>query len=337
MKRQFSKVTIAIVLMLTGTVLAENRSQAIMVTGFWNPTGQMIAPFCTDSYLNPSGWIGKNWENRGFDLYSFFPEPGSYTGVFEVDYQNVWKDFWHIADSIKPVAIVSFGAGAGPWEIETIARNLNQWVNDYKVPRQPTPSPPDSTVSTNYARKATLPLKEIKTAVIRETPVSAWIDSAGNPGAFLCEYIAYLGMWYQSIHRSPTDPSQCQMAGFIHVSDRQVTLNQGKEATIATLREVIKKLDISSIAHPRRTDQSSLQVCRVKEINFSVTIPQNQAINLAVYSMKGKRLHTIDRGEKQAGTYTYTIKKGQLTPGSYLCHLKTENHGGLSKAFVIVK
>ena len=45
----------------------------IMLTGYWNPTGQMIAQFSNDSYLNPDGWKGANWEGWGFNIYSFFP------------------------------------------------------------------------------------------------------------------------------------------------------------------------------------------------------------------------------------------------------------------------
>ncbi|UCF50429.1 MAG: hypothetical protein JSU91_02810, partial [Thermoplasmatales archaeon] len=76
-------------------VLLEDDLPNIMLTGYWNPTGQMIAPFSTDPYLNPDGWKGENWEDRGYDIYSFFPTPGTYNGTFEVDYQNTWDDFWN--------------------------------------------------------------------------------------------------------------------------------------------------------------------------------------------------------------------------------------------------
>ena len=40
----------------------------IMITGYWNPTGQMIAPFSNDTFLNPMGWKGAHWEDRGYDI-----------------------------------------------------------------------------------------------------------------------------------------------------------------------------------------------------------------------------------------------------------------------------
>ncbi|GAG18751.1 unnamed protein product, partial [marine sediment metagenome] len=55
----------------------------IMLTGYWNPTGQMIAPFSNDTYLNPDGWKGANWEGLGYNIYSYFPTPYTYNGTFE--------------------------------------------------------------------------------------------------------------------------------------------------------------------------------------------------------------------------------------------------------------
>jgi pyrrolidone-carboxylate peptidase len=209
----------------------------IMLTGYWNPTGQMIAPFSTDPYLNPDGWIGENWEDRGYDIYSYFPTPGTYNGTFEVDYQKTWDDFWEITEEIKPFAIISFGAGAGQWEIEYNARNLDSWVNDYEPPYQPTPCPPDDTVPAGHVRHSTLPVQEIEDAVNENTSVSAWVDWNGDPGRFLCEYMAYLGMWYQSIyHNDSIYP--CQSAGFIHVKNT-VPVEDAMEAAKVTIRVTI--------------------------------------------------------------------------------------------------
>ncbi len=213
----------------------------IMLTGYWNPTGQMIAPFSNDTYLNPGGWKGANWEGRGFNIYSFFPNPGPYNGTFEVDYQDTWEDFWNITEEIKPIAIISFGAGAGPWEIEYNARNLNNWVPDNKPPYQPTPCPPDHTKPTDYVRHSTLPVQSIADAVNNQTTVTAWIDWSGNPGAYLCEYMAYLGMWYQELHNNTRNPYYCSASGFIHVNSA-VALGDAMEATNVTIREVIKYL-----------------------------------------------------------------------------------------------
>ena len=213
----------------------------IMLTGYWNPTGHMIAQFSDDSYLNPDGWKGANWEDWGFNIYSFFPKPGTYNGTFEVDYQDTWEDFWSITEEINPIAIISFGAGAGPWEIEYNARNLDSWVPDSVPPYQPTPCPPDDTKPVGYVRHSTLPVQEIADAVNDQTTVYAWVDWNGNPGAYLCEYMAYLGMWYQDIHNTTDDTYPCWSSGFIHVTSG-LPLEDAIEATEITLREVIKYL-----------------------------------------------------------------------------------------------
>jgi len=219
----------------------ENDFPNIMLTGYWNPTGQMIAQFSTDPYLNPDGWKGENWEGRGYDIYSFFPKPGTYNGTFEVDYQNTWADFWDITTEIKPIAIISFGAGQGQWEIEYNARNLDKWIDDNKPPYQPTPCPPDETVPAGYVRHSTLPVQKIEDAVNEQTSIDAWVDWNGNPGAYLCEYMAYLGMWYQSIHENDSiDP--CKASGFIHVKNT-ITVEVCMVATNVTIRETIDYLN----------------------------------------------------------------------------------------------
>jgi hypothetical protein len=223
-------------------IVTLNANPKIMVTGYWNPTGQMIAPFSKDVALNPDGWIGENWENRGYDIYSYFPTPGSYEGDFEVDYQDTSNDFWAITDTLKPIAIISFGAGEGEWEIECNARNLTNWYNDYEIPYQPTPNPPDTTAQINFYRHSTLPVYDIANAVNNETTVDAWIDSLSNPGAFLCEFMAYHGMWYQDIHSSSEDEAPCLAAGFIHV-DNSVALSECEAAAQHTIRTTIDFLE----------------------------------------------------------------------------------------------
>ena len=37
----------------------------ILITGYWPPTNEMIRDFSQDLSLNPDGWIGNNWENKG--------------------------------------------------------------------------------------------------------------------------------------------------------------------------------------------------------------------------------------------------------------------------------
>jgi hypothetical protein len=105
-------------------------------------------------------------------------------------------------------------------------------------------------------RHSTLPVQEIADAVNSQTSVNAWVDWNGNPGAYLCEYIAYLGMWYQDIYNDTGDPYRCLKAGFIHVKS-SVNLQDAMEATNITIREVIKSMvdyppDIPIINGPTR-------------------------------------------------------------------------------------
>ncbi|MBN1788390.1 MAG: PASTA domain-containing protein [Sedimentisphaerales bacterium] len=221
-----------------------------MLTGYWPPTNEMLRQFSTDPVQNPGGWQGQNWEGRGYDIYAFFPEfPGGTgsnpkgDGDFEVDYQDVSNDFWLITEQIHPVAIMSYGAGAGPWEIEYNARNLSSWSNDYLTPKQPTPSPPDSSQSTGYVRNSTLPVQDIADAINASgLGISAWVDWSGNPGAFLCEYMAYHDGWYQDIHSNPNDAYYCAAAGFTHLSN-SISVSNATEGVEVALRATIAYLD----------------------------------------------------------------------------------------------
>lgn len=261
-KKGLSFFVIAILLITTTVTLSEENSSKleikqtyetytnekpnIMVTGFWNPTGQMIAQFSTNTELNPEGWMGENWEDLGFDIYSFFPDPDTYSGDFEVDYQDTWEDFWRITDELNPIAIVSFGAGAGPWEIEYNAVNRDSWVGDETAPFQPTPNPPDDTVPPDYVRHSTLPVQNIEDAVNQQTAVDAWVDWDGNPGRYLCNYMAYLVMWYQNMHNSTDDESCCKSAGFIHVN-ANVPVEDAKEAAEISIRETISYIKSTNL------------------------------------------------------------------------------------------
>ncbi len=237
MKIQYLILTLFFALSIN--LLAQEK-QNILVTGYWNPTGKMIAHFSNDTILNADGWQGENWEGLGFNVHSFFPEPGVYTGIFEVDYQNVLRDFNHLTDSLKPVAVISFGAGNGPWEIESGARNLNSWVSDGNLPYYPTPNPPDSTTAVNTVRSSTLPLEEIYNSVNNETTITARIDTTNNLGAYICEFTGFLDAWY---HDNNQDESSfpCYKSGFIHVKSNLPLSSVTKAANI-TVRETANAL-----------------------------------------------------------------------------------------------
>ena len=237
--------------------LAAN-TKNILLTGYWPPTNEMVRPFSANPTLNPAGWIGQNWEARGYNVYAYFPtfavptctSCGQGSGDFEVDYQDTSSDFWSIVATLQPVAIVTCSRTSGNfvWQVELNAINYTAWTNDYTAPLQPTPSPPDSTVAGGFTRQSTLPMQAIVDAV-NAVPlgITASIDPT-NSGNFLSGYMAYHGMWYQSIHAAANDPARCVAAGHIHVGDA-ITWSNAHEATKISLREVLDHVD-SILASP---------------------------------------------------------------------------------------
>lgn len=229
-----------------------------MITGFWPPTNEMIRPFSTNPSLNPSGWIGEDWEGRGYDIHSFFPtfpsdgvgQPG--VGEMRVDYQAVSEDFWRIANELRPIAIITFSWTGGraeygwkDWELEARHRNRTTWTNDYEAPFQPTPSPPDPTMTPNGIRYSTLPMEEIRDAVnTAGVGPQSYIDDFSTTfgGSFVSEFTGYHATWYQSLHADPNDPLWCIGAGHIHVG-QNVTVEEGILATQVTLRALTTWLD----------------------------------------------------------------------------------------------
>ena len=254
-----------LIFILAGGDCLAGHTQNIMLTGYWPPTNEILREFSTNSTQNPGGWKGQNWEGRGYDVYAFFPEfPGGTgsnpkgNGDFEVDYQDVgsWQppanptgDFWRITSQVHPVAIMSYGAGAGPFEIEYNARNLTSWSNDYLDPKQPTPVPPDGGQVFGYVRNSSLPVEAIAESVNSSgLGLKAWIDWDGDPGAFLCEYMAYHDGWYQSLHSDPCDQYYCVAAGFTHLANG-TSVSTATAGVEAALRALINQLDSQLIQY----------------------------------------------------------------------------------------
>ncbi|MBI1190694.1 MAG: hypothetical protein GC200_08470 [Tepidisphaera sp.] len=227
----------------------------IMITGYWPPTNEMLRPFSQNSSQNPGGWQGLNWEGRGYNIYSYFPEfPGGVnqnprgTGDFQVDYQAASADFWRITGELKPCAIITFSRGdpGSNWELESRARKLplNQWSPDYLAPTQPTPDLPIASEPDGMIRYSSLPMSDIRTAVQAAIPgFNAFIDTSNNfGGTFVSEFTSYHGAWYQNLHSSPNDPAQCFAGGHIHVGIN-TPLATAQIATFATLRTLEGYLD----------------------------------------------------------------------------------------------
>jgi hypothetical protein len=225
----------------------------ILMTGYWPPSNEAVRRFSADPVQNPQGWIGSNWENRGYDVYSYFPDfanpnctsCGTGTGDFEVDYQDTSADFWPIANALQPVAIITFSRtnASFSWEVEMNAYNFAIWTNDYVAPVQPTPAPPDGSVPAETLRISSLPMQtivdDITTAHLGLDP---FICMTQHAGGFVSGFMAYHGMWYQSLHSAPADPARCIAAGHVHVGP-QIPWATARRAAEVTLRSVIRHVD----------------------------------------------------------------------------------------------
>ena len=223
----------------------------ILLTGYWPPSNEAIRPFSRSLLLNPDGWIGENWEDRGYDVVSFFPvfnppdcsNCGQGTGDLEVDYQDTSIDFWNIVDTLSPVAIVTFSRGYidNSWELEWKYYNLTTWSNDFTPPYLPTPNPPESDVPINYIRYSSLPLDTIVAAIDSSgLGLTAYIDYTDGAGGYLSEFKGYHGVWYKAEMDSLNIP--CYLAGHVHVGGL-VDWETAHEAAKITLREIIKIVD----------------------------------------------------------------------------------------------
>jgi hypothetical protein len=230
----------------------------ILITGYWPPTNEMVRPFSTNVTLNPGGWIGGNWENRGYNIHAYFPtfanptctSCGQGVGDFEVDYQDTSADFWPIVAAVDPVAVVTFSRtnGSFVWQVEMNSVNFLNWTSDFTAPLQPTPTPPDASVPAGTVRQSTLPMQSIVDAVnAAALGITASIDPTDS-GAFLSGYMAYHGMWYQSLHAAANDRARCVAAGHIHVGPN-IPWTTAHDGTRVTLRTVTDHLD-SILAAP---------------------------------------------------------------------------------------
>lgn len=227
--------------------------RAILLTGYWPPSNEAVRRFSPSPTQNPQGWIGSNWEGRGYDVYAYFPEfsPATCTscgpgmGDLMVDYQDTSADFWTIANALQPIAIVTFSRtnAASSWEAEMNSYNSATWVADYVAPTQPTPAPPDASVPAGTLRTSTLPMVEIVTDVLEANlGLNAFICQSQSAGNFVSGFMAYHGCWYQSLHTQPSDPAWCVAAGHVHVGSG-LSWDTARRAAEVTLRTVIRHVD----------------------------------------------------------------------------------------------
>ncbi|MBC8404466.1 MAG: hypothetical protein H8E15_04515 [Planctomycetes bacterium] len=237
---------------------------AILLTGYWPPTNEGVRKFSPDPVQNPGGWQGSNWENRGYDVYSYFPEfnppdcanCGKGHGDLEVDYQDTSLDFWPIAWNIRPIAVITFSRGSwdNSWEVEINQYNRTYWIPDYLDPRRPTPEPPDDTRADDALIESSLPVQDIVDAVNQAgLGINGYVNWTGDGGGFLSEFIAYHGVWYRENHASPADPDWCVAAGHVHVG-HGVSWPKTILAVDITLRTVADYVDTVVAATVCQTD-----------------------------------------------------------------------------------
>lgn len=228
----------------------------IMVTGYWPQTNNMIRPFSANPAQNPDGWIGGDWEGRGYNIYSFFPEfPGQTgpnwgkgVGDFEVDYQDTVADWHRITAELNPVAIITFSRGnpGSSWEIETQhkRRDRIRWAPDYSDPKLPSAgSPIFQYLPVDTVLKSSLPMEDIRQAVSEAGIIDdVYLDTVGFGGNFLSEFIGLHGVWYNSLHNSEDAEFRNFAAGHIHVGI-DTPFDAAVQATEITLRTLTDYLD----------------------------------------------------------------------------------------------
>ena len=223
----------------------------ILLTGYWPPSNEGIRSFSQNHLLNPNGWIGGNWENRGYDIVSYFPiftDPdcescGQGYGDLEVDYQDTSEDWWNIIDSINPIAIITFSRGYidYSWELEWQYFNYFYWTADFTEPFYPTPAPPDSSLPINTRRYSSLPMDSIVSQIASSgLGLTPYIDYTQGAGAYLSEFMGYHGVWHKAKMDSANIP--CIVAGHVHVGGL-IDWDTAQQAVEITLREVIKVVD----------------------------------------------------------------------------------------------
>lgn len=232
--------------------ITDRTPPVILVTGYWPPTNEMVRQFSQNPELNPEGWQGDDWEGRGYDVVSYFPQfanpdcsdCGQGYGDLEVDYQDTSNDFWPISGDHLPIAIITFSRGYmdNSWEVEYNYYNRTNWIGDYSTPVMPTPNPPDQGEDAYFHRYSNLPMENVTEAVNGlGMGLNAYIDWSGDPGHFVSEFMGYHGVWYRDLNEY--GENMCITAGHVHVGGLVAT-ETARAAAEETIRQVMNYLDL---------------------------------------------------------------------------------------------
>jgi len=226
----------SLLLALLAAFTAQAATKNILVTGYWPPTNKMLVELKAN---------GKNWRRLGYDVYAFYPENTEKDGVgegdFRVDFASVYNDFMRVTGELKPVAILSFGAGQGPWELERVFYPyFTDWFLKGEIPSTvgvKTLYPIPATLAQKVPRRSSLPLEKISAAVekIGDAGLMPWIDESGGAGDYVCAFTGFLETWYESEHRDPSDEAHVKAAGFIHVNGDEEKAKASMEASLEAL------------------------------------------------------------------------------------------------------
>ena len=235
----------------------------VVVTGYSPPTNEMLRPFSANPEQNPNGWVGKNWEGTGYDVYAFFPEfppdgdptndqigdlgsVGSLESDFRVDYQDTSRDFWRIMESKQPRILITTSRGGDiAWELEAIEGNHGapqDWISDrWGEQTHPIAGSVDQRTTTllqsygNAPLPSKLPLADILAHLVPLNRAEIAIDE-GTSGNYLSGFMGLHGLYYQKITPGVL------AAGHVHVG-RDVSVQLAHELFVETLKVVLK-------AHP---------------------------------------------------------------------------------------
>lgn len=258
-----------------------NGLRNILITGYWPPTNEMLRPWSRNTSQNPTGWVGENWEGRGFNVHAYFPEfPGGLsvnprgTGDFEVDYQDTVADFNTYVAQLQPAAIVTFSRDNTtlgwklepayqrhrlPGEAQLPGRNIPIYVPDFFGNQYPTEAL--AGIPVGEVRLSNLPMQRITTSVAAAIPSSllqpfiasynpAQPDAYNYSGAFLSGFLPFIAARYRDAGSlSPLDPTATLLSGHVHVGT-SVNFNVGRQATQITLREVTAQLQSLGVPSP---------------------------------------------------------------------------------------
>jgi hypothetical protein len=278
----------------TASLAWAGNTNNILVTGYWPPTNEMLRPWSRNPTQNPTGWVGRNWEGRGYDVFAYFPEfpngtsgsNGRGTGDLEVDYQDTAADWARIVAEVRPVAIITTSRAntTRGWELEPATtrfrvntaetqpagRTVSLYTVDYTTPLRPT-DVPIAAEAVGTIRDNTLPMTAIVDAV-RAQMTAAQIDpfvQAYDPlnpnafdfaGPFLSGYIGYLGMWHQAVNGGEDAMFRCVAAGHVHVG-MGATVPNARQAMEITLRTVTTHTDtLVSLCRADWNDDGSVGV-----------------------------------------------------------------------------